>query len=214
MRALNWIERWAARGAVLELPEAARSGPPGHEPRSPEREANENPADVGLLELLREDFRTHGNRASPGFIAVALHRLGNARMDVEPKLLRGPLSLTYKAAFTCVHWFWGIDLSYTVRLGRRVWLSEHGGITLNARAIGDDVRIHHNTTLGVAHRDQLADKPVVCNRVEIGAGVCMLGAITVADGCRVGANAVVVRDLPAGVTAVGVPARALQSSAG
>lgn len=174
----------------------------------PRGDTNENPRDIGLLRLIAEDFRTHDRSVfEPGFWAVAVHRFGNARMDVKPKLLRVPLSIAYTALFNGVRSRWSIDLSYTVKLGRRVRLRRGGVQMLGARAIGDDVRIHHNVTLGVADRNALSEKPIIGSGVTIGPGACVLGAVTVGDQCAIGANSVVVRDLPAGCSALGVPAR-------
>jgi serine O-acetyltransferase len=181
---------------------------PSHQAALPDGASNENPRGIGLLSLLAEDFRTHEHNVStPGFWAVAVHRLGNARMDVHSKVLRAPLTMAYHVAFTGVNWLWGIDLSYTVKLGRRVRIWHHGGAVLGARAIGDDVHIRHNTTLGLANRFEQSMKPIIGNRVDIGAGAAILGAVTVGDDCVIGANSVVLRDLPPGSTAFGVPAR-------
>jgi serine O-acetyltransferase len=187
---------------------------PSHDAPLPDGASNENPPDIGLLELLVEDFHTHESSPStPGFWAIAVHRLGNARMDVHSKLLRTPLTLAYHLAFTGVNWLWGIDLSYTVKLGRRVRIWHHGGTVLGARSIGDDVHIRHNTTLGLASRFEHTKKPIIGNRVDIGAGAAILGAVTVADDCVIGANSVVLRDLPPGSTAFGVPARPVNLAA-
>ncbi len=182
--------------------------PPSHDAPLPTGDRNRNPPGIGLLALLAEDYRTHDRKLlEPGFLAIALHRLGNARMDVKPKLLRAPLSLAYRFVFTLVSWLWGIDLSYTVRLGRRVRIWHHGGMVLGARAIGDDVHIRHNTTLGLLSRANPTGKPIVGNRVDIGVGACILGPVTVGDDCVIGANSVVLRHLPPGSVVMGVPAR-------
>jgi serine O-acetyltransferase len=181
---------------------------PGHDRPLPVGDRNENPAGVSLLELLAEDFQTHErDLTSPGFWAIALHRLGNARMAVRSKLLRAPLTLAYHTAFTGLNWLWGIDLCYTVKLGRRVRIWHHGGSVIGARSIGDDVHIRHNTTLGLVSRYEPNDKPIIGNRVDIGVGACILGGVTVGDDCVIGANSVVLKDLPAGATALGIPAR-------
>lgn len=187
------------------------SGPednvPSHSDPLPRGDTNENPRDIDLLSLLAEDFRTHDSSLrEPGFWAVALHRLGNARMDVRSKVLRSPLSVAYETMFLGVNWLWGIDLSYVVKLGRRVRLWHHGGMVLGARAIGDDVHIRHNTTLGLARRND-EGKPIIGNRVDIGVGACVLGPVTIADDCVIGANTVVLRDLPPSSTVLGIPAR-------
>jgi serine O-acetyltransferase len=180
----------------------------GHDVPLPIGDCNANPEDISLLGLLAEDFQTHErDLTAPGFWAVALHRLGNARMGVRSKLLRAPLTVAYHTAFTGLNWLWGIDLCYTVKLGRRVRIWHHGGSVIGARAIGDDVHIRHNTTLGLVSRFEPNDKPIIGNRVDIGVGACILGGVTVGDDCVIGANSVVLKDLPAGSTALGIPAR-------
>ena len=181
---------------------------PSHDAPLPQGEKNRNPRGIGLRALLAEDLRTHdGVWTEPGFLAVALHRLGNARMDVKPKVLRAPLSLAYRALSTTVNWVWGIDLPYTVRLGRRVRLWHHGGMVLGARAIGDDVHIRHNTTFGVLNRNALSGKPIIGDRADLGVGVGVFGAVTIGADAVVGPHSVVLHDLPPAAVVMGVPAR-------
>jgi serine O-acetyltransferase len=187
---------------------------PGHDLPLPIGDLNENPSDISLLSLIAEDFQTHErDLTAPGFWAIALHRLGNARMSVRSKLLRAPLTVAYHTAFTGLNWLWGIDLCYTVKLGRRVRIWHHGGSVIGARAIGDDVHIRHNTTLGLVSRFEPNNKPIIGNRVDIGVGACILGGVTVGDDCVIGANSVVLKDLPAGATALGIPARPVNMKA-
>lgn len=203
----------SAPGSIAEAPPGCRSGvaldrPPSHADPLPLGERNRNPTGIGFFRLLAEDYRTHdGLLLEPGLIAVAVHRFGNARMSVRPRVLRAPLTLAYRIAFTLVNWFWGIDLPYTVRLGRRVRLWHHGGMVLGARAIGDDVHIRHNTTFGILNRRELTGKPIIGNRVEVGTGAVVLGAVTVGDDAVIGPNSVVLRDVRAGSVVMGVPAR-------
>jgi GT2 family glycosyltransferase/serine acetyltransferase len=201
---------WIQATTPVEEGAAIREPMHSHIAPAPRGERNGNPPDLPLRDLLREDFETHDRRwGEPGFWAVALHRLGNARMDVEPKALRAPLSAAYRLAFNGVNWLWGIELPYSVRLGRRVRIWHHGGIVVNARAIGSDVHLRHNTTLDVARPDQLDQKPIIGDGVDIGVGSCILGPVTVGDGAVIGANSVVVRDIPEHCVAVGAPARAI-----
>jgi serine O-acetyltransferase len=177
-------------------------------------ESNGNPPGMGLLALWREDLRTHdGNPFEQGFWAVAVHRFGNWRMGVHSRLLRLPLSLLYRVLNKWVEWTCGVHLPYTVRLGRRVRIWHFGGMVLNARSIGDDVQIRQNTTFGVARADRLGALPTIEDRVDIGCGACLLGDITVGHDSMIGANAVVVRDVPPHAVAVGVPARVVQRGA-
>ena len=163
--------------------------------------------------MLAEDLRTHdGKVLEQGLWAVAVHRFGNWRMDVRPRPLRFPLSLLYKFLAKFVQWTCGITLPYTVKLGRRVRIWHHGGMILHAARIGDDVHIRQNTTFGVARRDRLHELPTIEDRVDIGCGAVILGAVTVAHDSVIGANAVVVKDVPSNSVAVGVPARVVRTA--
>ena len=172
---------------------------------------NQNPPGMTLWQLWREDLRTHdGKWCEQGFWAVAVHRFGNWRMSVRPKIVRLPFSLLYKFLYRCVEWTCGISLPYTVRLGRRVRIWHHGGMILHAQAIGNDVQIRQNTTFGVVRSHHNFELPTIEDGADIGAGACVLGAIRI--GCRavVGANAVVLRDVPDDAVAVGIPARVVK----
>ena len=170
---------------------------------------NLNPSGIGFLALLREDLQTHDrNLFEQGFWAVAVHRFGNWRMGF-PKVLRAPMTVLYRILYKVVEWTCGISLPYTVELGRRVRIWHHGGMILHARSIGNDVTIRQNTTFGLARTGVVLQIPTIEDRVDIGCGACILGEITVGHDSRIGANAVVLKDVPPGVTAVGVPARLL-----
>ncbi|WP_415639292.1 serine O-acetyltransferase [Paracoccus nototheniae] len=80
---------------------------------------------------------------------------------------------------------------------------------LVAQWIGDDVTIRQNTTFGIARLDALQDRPVIGDRVEIGAGAVILGAVSIGDDAIVGANSVVRRDVAPGTIVGGVPAQVI-----
>jgi serine O-acetyltransferase len=133
-------------------------------------------------------------------------------MGIRSKILRAPFSLLYKFLYKFVQWTCGISLLYTVKVGRRVRIWHHGGMILAARSIGDDCHIRQNTTMGVAHRgDHVSAKPIIEERVDIGCGAVILGAITVGHDSQIGANAVVIRDIPPYSVAVGVPAKVIKT---
>ena len=169
-----------------------------------------NPPGIGFLRLLAEDYRAYGQWSEQGLWAVAVHRFGNWRMGIRPKLLRFPFSLAYRFLYLGVEVATGISLPYTVRVGRRVRIWHHSGIILHARSIGDDTQIRQNTTMGIAVTHRLTDIPTIGARVDIGCGACILGRVHVGDDAKIGANAVVLTDIPAGATAVGIPARVVR----
>ena len=176
-------------------------------------EENQNPAGIGLLDLLAEDLDTHRNdMLSPGFWAVALHRFGNWRMGLRSKLLRTPFTVAYRVGFHGVVALWGIDLPYNVKLGRRVRIERHGCVLLGAREIGDDVVIRHSVTMGLRER-YAAAFPTIGNRVEIGPGACIVGGVHIGDDCYIGANTVISLNVRAGTAVLGIPPRPVDLSA-
>lgn len=164
---------------------------------------------VRWLELVREDFVAHGRRPmAPGFQALLVHRLGVARMRIEPRLLRAPVSVVYRTLARVVASLYGIELPYSASIGRRVVFEhQHGIVVHGAAAIGDDCIIRHGVTLGMRSLDHRHESPVLGRGVEVGAGAKILGRVTIGDGAAIGANAVVLHDVPAGAHAAGVPAR-------
>lgn len=161
-----------------------------------------------LLRLLREDWLAHGRDWSlPGFRAVAVHRFGNWRMSVRPKLLRAPWSVLYRMMYRYVRNVYGVELPYTVVLGRGVVFEHQGAVVIHGcAAIGDGCIIRQDVTIGNRSLDRPSEAPVLGRGVNVGAGAKILGKVTVGDGAQIGANAVVLCDVPAGALAVGVPA--------
>ena len=161
-----------------------------------------------LWAQIAEDWRAHGRDwTKPGFRAVAVHRFGVWRMVVRPKLLRAPLSLVYRALFRRCRTVYGIELPYSVELGRGVVIEHQGGIVVHgASVIGDRCIIRQGCTLGLRRLDALEDAPVLEAGVQLGAGAVVLGRVTIGAGAIIGANAVVLCDVPAGALATGIPA--------
>ena len=172
---------------------------------------NQNPEGIGLLALIQEDFRTYdGKYLAQGFWALFWHRLGNARMSIRWKPVRAIFSLLYKFMYKVTQWLCGISLSYAVPVGRRVKLEHFGGMILAARAIGDDVVIRQNTTLGIASVQDTESLPVIGDGVDIGVGVAVLGNIKIGKNSVIGANAVVIKDVPPGAIVGGVPSHIIK----
>jgi len=105
-------------------------------------------------------------------------------------------------------WLTGIEIHPGATVGRRVFIDHGMGIVIGETAeIGDDSTLYHGVTLGGTSWNKGKRHPTLGRNVVIGAGAKILGPILVGDGAKIGSNAVVVRDVPAGSTAVGVPAR-------
>ena len=171
---------------------------------------NMNPRDIGFWALVAEDLATHQGRLfAQGFWALFWHRFGNWRMGVRIKPLRIPLTLIYRVMHKMTQWLCGIDLPYTVIVGRRVTLEHFGGMILIAHEIGDDVTIRQNTTFGILGPEVPFGRPKIGRGVQIGTGAVIVGDVTIGEGARIGANAVVLQDVPPGVSVGGVPARVL-----
>ncbi|XGB43436.1 MAG: serine O-acetyltransferase [Nodosilinea sp. LVE1205-7] len=169
---------------------------------------------LSLWQQIQEDWIAHGRDwTKPGFRAVAIHRFGVWRMRVQPKLLRAPLSILYQMLFRKVRNTYGIELPYTVKMGRRVIFEHQGDIVIHGDCvIGNDCIIRQGVTLGLRHLDRLADAPRLGDRVNVGAGAKAFGRIHIGDDVNIGANAVVLDDVPAAVTVVGIPARIVKKS--
>ena len=170
-------------------------------------------APLSLWQQIKEDWQAHGRDwTKPGFRAVAVYRFGVWRMQVQPKVLRAPLSLLYRSLYRKIRNGYGIDLPYTVKLGRRVVIEHQNGIIIHGYSeIGDDSIIRQGVTLGNRYLDRPFDAPKLGQRVNVGAGAKILGKVLIGDGASVGANAVVLNDIPVGQTAVGIPAKLLKS---
>jgi serine O-acetyltransferase len=173
------------------------------------RPSSSSDAEPSLWRLIKEDYEAHGRDASrPGFQALAVYRFGVARMKVGPKPVRAPLSVLYRALFRSVRNFYGIEIPYTAKVGRRVVFEHQHGIVIHGSSvIGDECVIRQGVTLGIRRLDALDEAPVLGNNVDVGCGAKILGRVHVGDGAAIGANAVVLDDVPEGQVAVGIPAR-------
>ena len=160
-----------------------------------------------MFENLREDWQTYGRDLSrQGFWVMCVFRFGQWRYRVRPTPLRKLLSFIYRVLRTLVQIMTGIELHCETRFGRRLLIEHFGGIIVSGdTVIGDDVVIRQGVTIGLRHTGRRG-APVIGNRVDIGAGAKLLGPIHIGDDAVIGANAVVLTDVPAGALAVGVPA--------
>jgi serine O-acetyltransferase len=101
----------------------------------------------------------------------------------------------------------GVEIHPGARIGRRFFIDHGMGVVIGETAeVGDDVMLYHGVTLGGRSLARVKRHPTVGNRVTIGAGARVLGPVLVGDDVQIGANSVVVKDVPSGAVATGIPA--------
>lgn len=142
----------------------------------------------------------------PGVHAVWSHRIANFLWNKGAKLPARILSQLTRS-------FTGVDIHPGANLGERLFIDHATGVVIGETAVvGKDCVIFHGVTLGGVAMVKGKRHPTLGDRVMVGAGAKVLGPITIGDDCKIGANAVVTKTLPAGKVAVGVPAKCLDSS--
>ena len=160
-----------------------------------------------MFDNIREDFRSHERRlGAQGFWVMVVYRFGRWRYRLRPAIVRKPFSLMYHVLFKIIQIVTGIELPCEVEIGRNFVIDHFGGIIISGYArFGDDCRIRNGVVVGLR---RVEDKraPIIGNNVDIGAGAKLLGPIQIGDNVLVGANAVVLCDVPNNSIAVGVPA--------
>lgn len=169
-----------------------------------------------LWQQIKEDWIAHGRDwTKPGFRAVAVLRFGVWRMKIQSKFLRAPFSIFYRMLYRKVRNNYGIEIPYTVQLGRRVVIEHQGAIVIHGDCwIGDDSIIRQGVTLGNRYLDRPFDAPKLGRCVNVGAGAKIFGNVFIGNGANIGANAVVLCDVPTGATAVGIPAKIIKKTVG
>ena len=160
-----------------------------------------------MFDNIREDWRTHNRQISrQGLWALAFYRFGRWRYTIRWRWLRFPFSFLYRFIKPIVEVITGVELPSETRIGRRFRIDHFGGIVISGDAsFGDDCVIRNGVTVGLKNAGQRG-APVVGDRVDIGAGAKILGPIRIGDDVAIGANAVVITDVPSNSIAVGVPA--------
>lgn len=154
----------------------------------------------GLYAAIRDDFEANErNWTSPGFRALAVYRFGQWAAH-RP----APLRWCHAVLHRRIRRAYGIELDPAATIGRHVRVHHHSGIVVEAGSVvGDGCLIRQMVTIAAAPG---SGAPVLGTGVDIGAGAAVVGPITIGDGARIGANASVAVDVPAGAVAAGVPA--------
>ncbi|HTY56391.1 MAG TPA: serine acetyltransferase [Candidatus Binataceae bacterium] len=165
---------------------------------------------IKVFDNLREDWVTHERDLwRQGIWVMAVYRFGRWRYEFRSPVIRKPLSLAYKVLRTLSQMLTGIELPCETTVGKRFKIEHFGSVIISGDAVfGDDVIVRNGVTIGLRHTG-VPGAPVIGNRVDIGAGAKILGPIKIGDDVAIGANAVVISDVPADSIAVGIPARML-----
>jgi serine O-acetyltransferase len=168
-----------------------------------------------MFQNLKEDWITYERDLTrPGLWSMVVYRFGQWRYTIPNRWLRVPFSALYKYLKMTTQMATGIELPCEAKLGKRVRIDHFGDIIISGDAvIGDDVVIRNGVTIGLKNSPSRGS-PKIGNRVDIGAGAKILGPITIGDDVIIGANAVVIKDVPANHLAVGVPAEIRPRKAG
>lgn len=169
---------------------------------------------MSVFAVIKEDLRHHGGDWTlPGFRAVAVQRIGQWCMTQRSWRAKA-LRPVYRFLYRHVRNRYGIELPWSVQLGRGVVIEHQGGIVIHGLSIiGDGCIIRQGVTLGNRHMHRNNDAPELGDRVNVGAGAKLLGAIKIGDEAVIGANAVVLDDVLSRTTVVGIPARVVKNNA-
>jgi len=143
----------------------------------------------------------------PGLHAIWLHRIAHALW------MRGFFWLA-RVISHFSRWLTGIEIHPAAKIGRRFFIDHGMGVVIGETTeIGDDVTIYHGVTLGGTTWEKVKRHPTIEDGVVIGAGAKVLGAIRIGKGSRIGANSVVLKDVPPNSTVVGIPGTIVGKSA-
>ena len=166
-----------------------------------------------VFERVREDIRTVMEKdpaartplevllCYPGVHALTIHRLAHG-------LWRAGFTVLARWLSNLARWLTGIEIHPGATIGRRVFIDHGMGVVIGETAeVGDDCTIYQGVTLGGTALHRGKRHPTLQRGVVVSAGAKVLGPFSVGAGARVGSNAVVLKEVPAGATAVGIPAR-------
>lgn len=166
-----------------------------------------------LFTLIKEDFSTPARKDPalkskielffnyPGVIALVHYRLAHS-LYVRGFRVLARMIMGFAQFMT------NIDIHPAAHIGRRVFIDHGIGVVIGETAIiGDDVTIYQGVSLGGVSLAREKRHPTLENGVVVGAGAKVLGDITIGANAKIGANSVVIKDVPQGCTAVGIPAR-------
>ncbi|RKQ63427.1 serine O-acetyltransferase [Thermovibrio guaymasensis] len=154
-----------------------------------------DPAARSILEVLL---------CYPGLHAVWFHRIAHWFWTHNLKLIARVISHFSR-------WLTGIEIHPGAKIGRRFFIDHGMGVVIGETTeIGNDVTLYHQVTLGGTSTKKGKRHPTIGNNVVIGAGAKVLGPVKIGDNCKIGANSVVIKDVPPNSTVVGIPGKVVR----
>jgi serine O-acetyltransferase len=166
--------------------------------------------------MIREDIKTVFERdpaaknivevmlCYPGLHAIWGHRIAHAFYKMKFYTFARIIS-------HIVRFLTGIEIHPGAKIGRRVFIDHGMGVVIGETAeVGDDCLIYKGVVLGGTSLEKIKRHPTLENNVVVGSNACVLGAIRIGAGARIGSGAVVIHDVPSGATVVGVPGRIVE----
>ena len=157
-----------------------------------------------MFDNIRADYVLHRPLRNRALWALVVYRFGRWSMEQELAPWRWLTSKLYGVAHVVSEIVTGVSLPRETRIGRHFHIIHPEGIRIHSAAvIGNHVGIMHGVTIGT---DMKRGVPVIGDNVFIGAHATVIGKIKIGDGARIAANTLVISDVPAGATAIGVPA--------
>ena len=164
-----------------------------------------------MIDSFFEDLKVYREGLlAQGFWALQIYRFGHARFRYKSKLIRWPWAVIHTVLSKLSELFFGIFIGPKAKIGRRFLIEHFGSIIIHGghgcSIIGDDCTIRQGVTIGNRQTNAPLNAPILGARVNVGAGAKLLGSIIIGDNVDIGANAVVIHNVPANHIAVGVPA--------
>ena len=162
-----------------------------------------------MLRQVREDYVAHQcDWSLPGLRALAVHRFGGWSASVRSSWYGWFFERVYKTLYIHVRNHYHIELPRTTVVGRRLRIGHQGAIVIHPRSsLGDDCVLRQNVTIGAANEETADRGPRLMNRVEVGCGAVIVGGVTIGDDVRIGPNAVITMNIPAGSVVVAAAPR-------
>lgn len=171
---------------------------------------------MGIFSIIKEDFRTVKLRDPainsnvepffnyPGLIAIVHYRIAH-------KIYNRGFRIIARIIMGWNQFITNIDIHPASIIGRRVFIDHGVGVVIGETAIlGDDITIYQGVTLGGVSLEKVKRHPTIGSGVVIGAGAKVLGNIIIGENAKIGANSVVIKDIPPDSTAIGIPAKIIQ----